>query len=581
VTATVTSRRIGEWDSDANPTFNLWTIGNASEVVPGISPPLFSTFGQRFEYNSAVQVASRLKVLDVVPCCPAPTGNWAAVIAGRWALNIAWFNAAIGSWQVGRESGLMKQFISSTNGQDISAKASVDAERAKQNDRAMRQLRGMLPRIVERDRARVERLRAADRARDYTRMSERAIWRYLERRAKTASELLGHHLFVSLSAGDYTDRLMELLDAALPGHDPALIIALTSALRDVESAKPAKGAWDVAQIVKRRKKLAEEVRALAPHTIAERLREPQGADWRAFAAAFEAFIALYGFRGQGELDPSFADWEEEPAYAISFIKTYVEAAKDKNPYQLEERAARGREAIEAQIAPAIPRQHRAAYRALLGEAQTFTRMRESSKANWVRCDRLLRKPTLELGRRFVERGLIEQRDDIFWLLVSEVEEAAGGGDAMTLRAAPARRRKESQRLDGLELPEVFALPVQATAKAAVQTGATTLQGMPVSAGTASGPARVVLSAESAEEVELEPGEVLVAPYTDAPWTPLFVPAAAVVVETGGILSHAATVAREFGIPAVVAVKGATQLIKTGQMVTVDGMTGTVTLGKRV
>ncbi|HLZ68641.1 MAG TPA: PEP-utilizing enzyme, partial [Dehalococcoidia bacterium] len=69
----------------------------------------------------------------------------------------------------------------------------------------------------------------------------------------------------------------------------------------------------------------------------------------------------------------------------------------------------------------------------------------------------------------------------------------------------------------------------------------------------------------------------VAPFTDAPWTPLFVPAAAVVVETGGLLSHAATVAREFGIPAVVAVKGATRLIKTGQLVTVDGSTGQVTV----
>ncbi|HEY7293598.1 MAG TPA: PEP-utilizing enzyme [Dehalococcoidia bacterium] len=574
-----TTQRIGEWDSDPNPSFNLWTIGNTSEVVPGISPPLFSTFGQRFEYNSGVLVAGRLNVLDVVPCYPAPTGNWAAVIAGRWALNIAWFNAAIGSWQVGRESGLMKQFISSTDGQDITAKASVDEERAKRNYRAISRLRGMLPRMVERDRASVERLRAADRARDYTRMSERAIWRYLESRARTASQLLGHHLYVSLSAGDYADRLMELLDRALPGHDPALVIALTSALRDVESAKPAKGAWDVAQVVKRRKGMAEEVRALAPHEIAERLREPRGTGWRAFAAAFDAFIALYGFRGQGELDPSFADWEEEPAYAISFIKTYLEAGTEKDPYRLEEQAAKGREAIEAQIAPAIPRQYRAEYRTLLGEAQKFTRMRESSKANWVRCDRLLRKPTLELGRRFVERGLIEQRDDIFWLLVTEVEEAAnGGGDASALPAAPARRRKESEWLAGLDLPEVFALPVRATPKAAVQAGATTLQGMPVSAGTASGPARVVLSAESAAEVDLEPGDVLIAPYTDAPWTPLFVPAAAVVVETGGILSHAATVARAFGIPAVVAVKGATQLIKTGQRVTVDGMTGTVTIG---
>jgi pyruvate,water dikinase len=88
---------------------------------------------------------------------------------------------------------------------------------------------------------------------------------------------------------------------------------------------------------------------------------------------------------------------------------------------------------------------------------------------------------------------------------------------------------------------------------------------------------VVRSAAAAEEAELQPGEVLVAPFTDAAWTPLFVPAAAVVVETGGVLSHAATVAREYGIPAVVAVKGATDLIPEGAVVTVDGSAGTVTI----
>jgi pyruvate,water dikinase len=79
-------------------------------------------------------------------------------------------------------------------------------------------------------------------------------------------------------------------------------------------------------------------------------------------------------------------------------------------------------------------------------------------------------------------------------------------------------------------------------------------------------------------VDLQPGEILIAPFTDAAWTPLFIPAAGVVVETGGLLSHAAIVAREFGIPAVVAVKGATSVIQDGQTVTIDGAAGTVTLG---
>jgi pyruvate,water dikinase len=95
----------------------------------------------------------------------------------------------------------------------------------------------------------------------------------------------------------------------------------------------------------------------------------------------------------------------------------------------------------------------------------------------------------------------------------------------------------------------------------------------VSPGVATGKARVILDAY--EDAHIEPGEILIAPVTDAPWTPLFVPAAAVVVEMGGVLSHAATVAREFGIPGVSGVKDATRIIKTGQVITVDGNAGTV------
>ena len=84
-----------------------------------------------------------------------------------------------------------------------------------------------------------------------------------------------------------------------------------------------------------------------------------------------------------------------------------------------------------------------------------------------------------------------------------------------------------------------------------------------------------MSAEAVSENALEPGEILVAPFTDAPWTPLFIPAAGVVVETGGILSHAAIVAREYGIPAVAGIRGATALIPDGAIVTIDGTTGAV------
>jgi phosphohistidine swiveling domain-containing protein len=578
---TATAERICEWDAQANPQFNLWTIGNSSEVVPGISSPLFSTWARRFEYECGQAFAARIGVLDLAPCFPPPAANWAGVFAGRWALNLAWFGTVIGSWQTQGPSGLMEQFITSTDGHDISAQALGDQERALRTWRTVQRIRGAMPGAVVRDREGAEALRARERARDLPAMSDRQLWRHCQRLGSTCTRLLGRHLIVSLTAGDYTDRLNKLLDRALPEEvkNPALVIVLTSALRGVESAAPAKGTWDVAKCVAGRKGLLSEVRDLSPNQIAQRLQHPKTADWQAFAEQFRGFIALYGFRGMGEVDPSFADWEEEPAFALSSIKAYLDAPEEKNPYRLEEQAAQGREAIEAQIGAVVPRAMRAEYRGLLAGAQTFTRLRESSKANWVRADRTLRRPVRELGRRFAVRGLIAEPDDIFWLIESEVAAAVNGQlDAETARTAVPRRRAEARRMEGLELPEVFELPVTPVAKAAPTMQGNTLQGMPVSAGKASGPARVVLSTASALEVELEPGEVLVAPFTDAPWTPLFVPAAAVVVETGGVLSHAATVAREFGIPAVVAVKGATQLIRTGQLVTVDGMTGTVTVG---
>jgi pyruvate,water dikinase len=574
----VTDERVCEWDALPNPQFNFWTIGNVSEVVPGVVRPFTATFYHQIEHRATRAVAEGVDALDLVPSYPPPTANFLNVFAGRFALNLAWANAIIATWQVGGPSGLMDQFITSTDGTNIKAEAIADTERARRTWRKVRRVWGQLPRLVALDRERVERIRTEERARDLSRMSERGLWRHILALRQKQVVPFTRHLYVSGAAGDHTDRLNKLLDQAIPGHDPGLVIGLTSALRDVESARPAKGAWDVAKLVARRDALADEVRRMSPAAIAAALKEPTDAGWRAFARAFGAFIAEFGFRGQREVDPSAADWEEEPAFALSTIKAYLDAPKQKDPHRLEEQSARAREAIEAQVAPLIPRHLRAEYRELLDGAQKFTRMRESTKANWVRIVRTLRPPLRELGRRFAARGLIAQPDDIFWLTADEVDLAVHGGlVAGSARTAVVRRRDAAAALEQTELPEVFTVPVRPEAKAPVEAAGASLQGMPVSAGRASGPARVVLSAEAAAETDLHPGEVVVAPFTDAPWTPLFVPAAAVVVETGGILSHAATVAREFGIPAVVAVKGATQLIKTGQQVTVDGTTGVVTM----
>lgn len=572
-------RELCEWDSLPNERLNFWTIGNVSEVLPGIIPPLTATLYRPMDFLGTGQVADMIASRDLVTPQEPPIANFIGVFAGRAALNLAWANGIIGAWQTGEGSDLMAQFVTSTDGHDISAGAATDQERGARTFALVLKVWAQAERSIGTDTKRIEALRAKERARDFAAMSERQLWRHVQRLSRKTIAY-ARHLLISGAAGEHTQWLGKFLQRVLPDQPETMVIMLTSALRNVESARPSMGAWDLAQWIKRHKALAQEVERLSPNAIAAKLANPQTKDWKAFAAEFAAFIREFGFRGQCEADPSAADWEEEPAFALSAIKTYLRAGAEKNPYKLEEAAAQRREAIETSLFAALPRGERKEFRRLLRTGQKFARLREGSKANWVRTMRPMRRPVVELGTRLAARGIIDQPADIWYLLDSEVEQAVGRTlDAAEAKAAVARRKETRKRLALYTLPEVFTTPVDVTLipQSEAMTGGVLL-GMPVSAGKASGRARVVLSADAAEEVDLEPGEVLVAPYTDAPWTPLFVPAAAVVVETGGILSHAATVAREFGIPAVVAVKGATRLIKTGQQVTVDGNTGQVTVG---
>jgi phosphoenolpyruvate synthase/pyruvate phosphate dikinase len=165
-------------------------------------------------------------------------------------------------------------------------------------------------------------------------------------------------------------------------------------------------------------------------------------------------------------------------------------------------------------------------------------------------------------------------DDIFFLDLSEVRRGLAG-DVLADLVAERRqayeielRRRHIPRLllsDGTELEAVAG---------ATPADHGTMSGSPASPGTVTGPARVVLDPVGAH---LEPGEILVAPSTDPGWTPLFLTAGGLVMEMGGSNSHGAVVAREYGIPAVVGVPEATNLIETGQLVTVDGAAGVVSL----
>ncbi|MEU0567558.1 PEP-utilizing enzyme, partial [Nonomuraea sp. NPDC005983] len=212
----------------------------------------------------------------------------------------------------------------------------------------------------------------------------------------------------------------------------------------------------------------------------------------------------------------------------------------------------------------------------LRRTRAYAGLRELPKFYLVKTLAAVRESMLAVGAHLAGLGVLDSAQDVFYLDLTEARSALAGGDLRDLvrerRAAyeqEARRRHVPRVMlsDGTE-PEALsgALSTEAAEGA--------LSGTAASAGTVTGPARVVLDPVGAH---LEPGEILVCPSTDPGWTPLFLTAGGLVMEMGGAMSHGAVVAREYGIPAVVGVPDATHRISTGQRITVNGAAGTVTV----
>jgi phosphohistidine swiveling domain-containing protein len=202
--------------------------------------------------------------------------------------------------------------------------------------------------------------------------------------------------------------------------------------------------------------------------------------------------------------------------------------------------------------------------------------RESPKFFAVRMLGVFRQALLDLGRDFVTAGELGQPDDLFYLSLAEME-AFAAGEARDWRAVIAQRRAAyRQEMQRRQVPRLLLSDGRAFYEGLSEPEGLgeAMLGAPVSPGLVEGRVRVVLDPRQAD---LLPGEILVCPGTDPSWTPLFLTAAGLVMEVGGMMTHGAVVAREYGIPSVVGVDRATQRLQTGQRVRLDGSTGRITL----
>jgi rifampicin phosphotransferase len=300
---------------------------------------------------------------------------------------------------------------------------------------------------------------------------------------------------------------------------------------------------------------------------------------RALLAEVGKFLDRFGFLGSNGSDFTASTWAEHPAIIWRAIGRAAESSDAVSPGVALAVRQEARRCVREQLRP-VPR---LIFDRLLASVVAAMELRESVSLMMSEYSYQMRRIFLAVGDRLVAQGDLSKREDLFFLTYHEMQALAAGhlhsGEAQALIAS---RRSEMEVDATISPPSVISGDrdeVRRAPQPLAETGAF-LSGIPGSSGVAQGRARVVCDPVEAPAC-LGQEDILVVPYSDVRWTPLFSSIGGIVAETGGQLSHAAIVAREYGLPAVVSVKGATRLIREGQPLSVDGSRGRVYLGLRL
>jgi phosphohistidine swiveling domain-containing protein len=299
---------------------------------------------------------------------------------------------------------------------------------------------------------------------------------------------------------------------------------------------------------------------------------------RRFLAAWDRFMISHGQHSHSELEFFSPRWAETPDYVLGLLRGYLRSIERVNPLEKHRQLAEQRQRLTEQCCHKLRNPiKRRIFNWSLRQAQKWAYLRENSKNEVSRLFAGFRRILLELGERLRQKGILVQREDIFFLEVAEVEPVVQGRADFVVKQRIAQRRAEYEWNRAQTPPPVVVgrYDPQKHVTSSIDTSLKVLQGIAVSPGVATGKARVITRPGDGQHVE--PGEILVAPITNPAWTPYLLPAAGVVMDMGGVLSHSAIIAREYGLPAVVNVGPASQIIRTGQTIRVDGDRGTVTL----
>jgi pyruvate,water dikinase len=332
---------------------------------------------------------------------------------------------------------------------------------------------------------------------------------------------------------------------------------------------------DVADVIRPHPDVAAFLRHVEDEGFLDEL--PQVAGGREARDAILAWLDKYGMRGVGEIDITRPRWSERPTMLVPILLGHIEnfapGAAERRFEQGRQEARKKEEELLERLR-ALPDGERKAEetKRMIDRVRTFAGYREYPKYGMVSRYFVYKQALLEEADRLVQARVLRERDDIFYLRFQEIQDV--------VRTNQVDDELIAERKDAFRSYRALTPPRVLTSDGEVVAGAYrredfpagALVGLPVSAGTIEGRARVILDMA---EADLEAGDILVTAYTDPSWTPLFVAIKGLVTEVGGLMTHGAVIAREYGLPAVVGVEHATRLIRDGQRIRVHGTDGYV------
>lgn len=367
---------------------------------------------------------------------------------------------------------------------------------------------------------------------------------------------------------------------------------LLKGLPGLVSSIPVTRLWELSRKIRQHRDLLEVFQEADAGTIRRKLQEPRFA---VFREALDEYFEKWGFRYSGELMLTHPTPQEDPVPILRLLRTYADQG-EFGPEEISQAQARAREAATREIAkqltpfglarrlPLVSRASR--FLLLLRATQGAIRLRERARMKQALLYTRLRHVALKIGEHLARRGQLECREDIFYLAHEEVRQLIAGQAYLNdqiARIVAIRKQAHEGFLEKV-LPDSFVLPwgeqyrehrTDHAAASPSPDGA--IQGCGACGGRIEGPAAVILDVVDADR--LRPGDILVTRQTDPGWASVFFLVKGLVIERGGMLSHGAIIAREYGIPAVIGVANATREIRNGDRVQVDGDHGIVRIVK--